>query len=187
MESEPRKPCRVCMEEIREGAVKCIHCGSYQNWRRYLAFSVVVLSLLVALFSVLTVGAPIIKDTFTSSRPVIDVQVLDRVGSVRFTFLVSNGGKGAALIQAVNAPFIVLEDGKEFLSPFFPDSKDWPLLVEPQSFKIVKIHKGGGSYRMDVEKTIARYGEKCRLWIIFRDLNGRTDQVSQSCEIPKMR
>jgi hypothetical protein len=49
------KPCKVCGEEIRESARKCNHCDSYQDWRLNIGFSNTVLSLLVALCSVLTV------------------------------------------------------------------------------------------------------------------------------------
>ncbi len=27
--------CKVCSEEIKNGAAKCVHCGSYQDWTRY--------------------------------------------------------------------------------------------------------------------------------------------------------
>jgi hypothetical protein len=147
-----------------------------------LTFGTVVLSLLVALFSVLTVGAPIIMDTFTPSRPVIDVQILEQAGDVSYNLLISNGGKEAALIQSVKAPTIYA--GGEDEPQSYRPTTGWPLVVEPQSFKIMQVKLYGfNKYgKMDVEKTKARYG--CQLWIGFRDLHGRTERSTVSCRWP---
>ncbi len=50
--------CRVCREPIDPKAIRCNACNSYQNWRRYFGFSAVVLSLLVALISVISAVGP---------------------------------------------------------------------------------------------------------------------------------
>jgi hypothetical protein len=64
MEKKPNEivQCIVCQEDIRKMARKCIHCDSFQDWRRYLNFSNTVLALLVALLSVSTVLAPVLKE-----------------------------------------------------------------------------------------------------------------------------
>ena len=54
-----KKQCTTCGEEIANSARKCIHCDTYQDWRRYLTFSSTVLALLVALLSVATVAGPV--------------------------------------------------------------------------------------------------------------------------------
>lgn len=59
------KSCKVCGETIKKMARVCGHCNNYQDWRRDLTFSGTVLSLLVALFSVLTVGLPVITGLMT--------------------------------------------------------------------------------------------------------------------------
>src|SRR5215467_12617372 len=59
------KSCKVCGEDIKKEARKCTHCDSYQDWRANVGFSNTVLSLLVALCSVLTVAVPVILDTVT--------------------------------------------------------------------------------------------------------------------------
>lgn len=58
------KPCRVCGEDIKASAQKCIRCDSYQDWRGRLGLSSTVLALLVALISVITNGVPIISAAF---------------------------------------------------------------------------------------------------------------------------
>jgi hypothetical protein len=50
--------CRVCKEPMNPGATRCTACHSYQNWRRYFDVSAVVLSLLVALVSVVSAVGP---------------------------------------------------------------------------------------------------------------------------------
>jgi hypothetical protein len=61
------KPCVVCQEPIKLHASKCIHCGSYQDWRSNISFSLStsVLSLLVALITVLTAAVPVLKEALT--------------------------------------------------------------------------------------------------------------------------
>jgi hypothetical protein len=59
------KPCRVCGEEIKAVARKCIHCDSYQDWHADVNVSSTFLSLMVALFSVLTVAVPVITAALT--------------------------------------------------------------------------------------------------------------------------
>jgi hypothetical protein len=58
------KPCRVCGEDIKFSAQKCIHCDSYQDWRVRLGIGSTVLALLVALVSVVTNGVPILRAAF---------------------------------------------------------------------------------------------------------------------------
>lgn len=65
--------CNVCKETIQDGAAKCVHCGSYQNWRRYLNLSSAVLALLVALFSVSGLVLPKLIKTFERKNTKIDV------------------------------------------------------------------------------------------------------------------
>lgn len=56
--------CLVCREEIRPDALKCVHCDSFQDWRRHVNLSNTVLALLVALVSVSTVLLPILNELF---------------------------------------------------------------------------------------------------------------------------
>lgn len=59
------KRCKVCAEPINISAKKCIHCQSDQEWTSRLGFSATVLSLLVALITVLTAAIPVIRDAIT--------------------------------------------------------------------------------------------------------------------------
>ena len=55
---EKTSRCRVCREPIYPKAKRCNACRAYQDWRRYFDFSAVVLSLLVALISVISAVGP---------------------------------------------------------------------------------------------------------------------------------
>jgi hypothetical protein len=50
--------CSSCQEPIHERAKLCKTCKSYQDWRRHFQFSAIVLSLLVALISVISAVGP---------------------------------------------------------------------------------------------------------------------------------
>jgi hypothetical protein len=58
-------PCAVCRESIKQGAKKCIRCGSALDWRRWLGVSETTLALLVALISVIGSTGPRIIELFT--------------------------------------------------------------------------------------------------------------------------
>lgn len=83
--SSPTKPCKICAEEIKVAAKQCIHCKSYQDWRSRLGFSTTILSLLVALVSVLTTAVPVVKTAITPNNSVLTFTVQ---GSTLDTILV---------------------------------------------------------------------------------------------------
>jgi len=62
------QPCRLCKHAIPVGARLCSECGSYQNWLGSLNRSSLVLSLLVALASVLSIAIPAVKTALRPSR-----------------------------------------------------------------------------------------------------------------------
>jgi hypothetical protein len=85
------KRCKVCAEPINISAKKCIHCQSDQEWTSRLGFSATVLSLLVALITVLTAAIPVVRDAITprDSGLTASFQGADRNGVY---VLVSNDG-----------------------------------------------------------------------------------------------
>lgn len=78
----PKQRCIACRQEIEAGATICVHCKTPQTWRRYLLFSSTVLSLLVALASVLGLTLPILQKSFHSPRSNITVSLLS-VGDIK--------------------------------------------------------------------------------------------------------
>jgi hypothetical protein len=97
------KSCRICAEEIKWAATQCIHCKSYQDWRSTLGFSTTVLSLLVALVSVLTVALPVFKAAVTPKNSALTYTVQGSTEG-RIFVLVSNLGNrpGSVAHAALN-------------------------------------------------------------------------------------
>jgi len=58
-------PCPVCREQIQPGARKCIHCGSYLDWRRHAAVGANTIPVIAALVAVIAAAsswfAPLIR------------------------------------------------------------------------------------------------------------------------------
>ena len=86
------KPCKVCGEAIKKVARVCIHCNNYQDWRGRINVSSTILSLLIALGSVLTVAVPVLKSALTplNSNLIFSFQ---GASERRLGILVTNGGE----------------------------------------------------------------------------------------------
>lgn len=62
------RPCILCCEQIPSGAKICTKCDAYQDWRRFFGVSGTILTLLVALVSVLAIGGPAVRNALTPNR-----------------------------------------------------------------------------------------------------------------------
>lgn len=128
----------ACLEPIASGARKCIHCGSYQNWRRFLNVGTGMLSLMVALVSVLTVAVPVFKSALTVQQPEMHYSFL-RYRSRTMEVICSNLGQRPGILKRVTLN--VLEEGRE--SELFPVDLTWEVsdpIVRPQESKIVGLY-----------------------------------------------
>lgn len=100
--------CRVCKNAIPAAAQKCSLCDSFQDWRSHFNFSSVVLSLLVALVSVLTAAVPVLRDALTPALADVQYDILT-CSTDEVRILASNVGSrfaivdGAAFEQIVGA------------------------------------------------------------------------------------
>ncbi len=105
--------CRVCGEDIKAAAKKCVHCDSYQDWRGQLGLSTEVLSLLVALISVLTIAVPVFVNAFAveNSRFAFSFQ---RSEELAFTVFVSNEGTRPGVMSNYAVVSVKGDGGKHF-------------------------------------------------------------------------
>ena len=62
------KSCSTCALTIPEKARKCTKCDSFQDWRKYIAFSTTNLALMTALLSVATLAGPNIFNLFGTNN-----------------------------------------------------------------------------------------------------------------------
>src|ERR1700730_10987429 len=85
--------CVVCKESIRLGAKKCVHCDSFQTWRRHIAVGDSFLALLVALVSVLSLSVPLLRTALRPNNSVLKVAFQDVEGPYLFAIASNLGGK----------------------------------------------------------------------------------------------
>lgn len=102
---DSKKHCRICDELISLHAKKCIHCGSYQNWRRFLAVSSAI-AFGLSLFATSVAVWPVVREAWR--RPDSDIRVVSvpRIQSGHVFLLVTNYGKkpGTLDIVTLNLP-----------------------------------------------------------------------------------
>lgn len=99
------KVCDKCKEKIHKDAVICIHCKSYQNWRRHLGLSSTFLSLLLALISVSTVFVTVLSSATVKNDSDINASIINW----QRTYFNDRG----KLTQVLIAEFFVTNSGKK--------------------------------------------------------------------------
>ncbi len=67
-----KKKCISCGEKIKSGAVKCKHCGSYQNWRKYLNPLNTLIALSIGLVTVITISIKSWDNAFSNKSAELD-------------------------------------------------------------------------------------------------------------------
>ena len=174
--------CFACMERLAPGATKCSHCGSFQNWRRYLGLSSVVLSLLVALISVSTVGISVFKDVIIPKRAELNILILKQEGELTFQLLVRNAGNAPGLISIMSRPLVRNgEDWDVTLYPYDPEKREyrsWPVELSANSFEVMKV-RGRLRSAPDMAATKEKFG--CKLEFTVIQLTGDETGHEVSC------
>ena len=94
------KMCTTCAEPIPMAATKCFKCGSYQDWRQYVAFSTTNLALVTALISVLTVAAPALYGTLQPNNSRLAPSFLGFQGTSAVILVVNSGKRPGAVTGA---------------------------------------------------------------------------------------
>lgn len=98
--------CIVCKGAIHSGAQKCIHCESFQDWRSHFGFSAVVLSLLVALISVITASVPVLQRVATPNLADVRYAIVG-CSTDDIRVLASNVGNRVAILTDARFEYIV--------------------------------------------------------------------------------
>jgi len=169
---EGTKPCRACWEPINQHASKCIHCGSEQGWRARLAIGSTTLSLLVALFSVLTVAIPVSVSMLTpkNSKLAFSPQGLTKTN---VSVLVSNNGVRAGSVRSgslhLDSYTVQLHIGGM--------EKNEPKIVEPGKSELVKLYAAGKTDPV---------GDPKKCWVEIKSVDftgsGNDDSVDVGCD-----
>lgn len=98
------KDCRSCGEPIKTAASICIHCQSFQDWRRYFSVGNTVITLVIAFLSVASITMPVIKNTLTANNSDLSIVYLSsEIG--RVNLLVTNEGIRTGTITSLTMKF----------------------------------------------------------------------------------
>lgn len=128
--------CRVCKEEIQDGAKKCIKCGSYQDGRRYFTLSSSVLALMIALISVITWATPVLKEAFKPKDAKLDFYFIGPMPSGYIMITVTNEGSEPAFFSKMSSVRMANAEG-EAVAKFFgmiEEAEREVLIIQPEGF-----------------------------------------------------
>jgi hypothetical protein len=92
--------CKICKQEIPLGAQYCTYCNRYQDVRRVFGLSSTVLSLLVALFAVLNNTWPLLVKIVTPSESNVHCSLLEWQSDY-VKLVVSNTGISPAVVRGL--------------------------------------------------------------------------------------
>lgn len=168
--------CSICKHEMPVGAVKCVKCDSYHDWRRFLGVSSTMLGLLVALVSVLAFAIPIWKETLVPKVMKPHVVLMNVADDGSAIFSISNAGTapGALQLMAIgrdknvaNFDLLALYSGDALLAPGEAQIKRLYLKTEPSENSL------------DLESAMRMFRSKsaCVMQAFFIDVNGQRIKV----------
>jgi hypothetical protein len=130
------KRCVVCAEPINAAAVKCVHCGGDQTViRQRIGVSTNVLSMMVALVSVMGVVVPLLIQSATPDDSSL-IFSLQYATDKELFVIVSNQGKEPGTVATAH---LLLKDGKSVQlrsSEFAPVE-----VVDPKKSILLRFHK----------------------------------------------
>ena len=149
--------CIICKEKIHIDAIKCPHCGSFQNWRRHLGISSSFLSIMVAFISVLTVFITVMSDSTIKNDSDVNASIIswqrtyfNDLGALTQVLiveaLVTNSGKKPAAIKAFSIKgagekqFQYLRSGPLEYTDMHPHREIKAQIVEPGKTLLLKHH-----------------------------------------------
>jgi hypothetical protein len=180
------KPCVVCQEPIRAHAKKCVHCGSYQDWRSNISMSLItsVLSLLVALVTVLTAAVPVARDALTPHNS--DLMFSFQGAStdpIRLIVLATNRGVRPGTVHPASSLLTMSGKLSMPLGLAEPEPSDSPpTIIEPGESRLFSFHIWAGEAPGDTDDSI--YAGRCLLKIPTTDFAGKPDdhEIDVGCK-----
>lgn len=148
--------------EIEDGALKCVHCSSYQDWRRRLSVGNTTLALLIALLSSVGLLASLYSQFFEPKRSEVSFFPVG-IRPDGLYFVVSNAGNIPGVAHGAN---IQTRNGEQLTCSFKQDNFDFGALVEPNTTHPLRCVFDGE--RIEDASTL------CEFSILVFDSNGLT-------------
>ena len=118
-QSDRDDTCIACKKPIMKEATKCAHCGTRQDWRRYIGFSSTILALIVAFLSILTVAVPVIIKALEPRGASLHFALGEYNGDPTSVYVIAtNSGTKIGIIKAVFLEEVGSDKGPVFKYKF---------------------------------------------------------------------
>lgn len=159
--------CCDCKNQIHDGAKKCHHCGSYQNWIRHFNTFALFTGFSLTLLSIWTI--PFINGAFQSKQAELATSIIGGEYN-KLEFMIANTGNQPAAITSIEI------DSK--FSTWYLDNQLAGSLLEPGQAKVLNASNGApipSPLSPQVENILDSRGElkkNCTLVIQYVELNG---------------
>ncbi len=180
------KECRDCIQPIKDKAIKCNHCGAYQNWLRFIGTGTLLAGFVLTWISIW--AASPIKDAIEPKHADLKISILDSDYS-HITFMISNvGNRSAGLVQ------IEIEAKGEFgPTTWYLNSELDKQLLDPGKAYIVEAsnnHAIPKAHSQEVQAYLSGKGIKfeknCDLVLQYVQLNGNKEYLYYSFPCDKV-
>lgn len=98
-----RVQCSTCGEKISCEARKCIHCSTYQDWRRHLTFSTGLIALIASVLAGVGASYPVLREAWRIPDSNLRVSSTPLFEDGNVILLVTNSGVKPGVVDSVNA------------------------------------------------------------------------------------
>ena len=176
--TEATRTCRTCGEEIKPLARKCIHCGSYQDFRSYLSAAIItVLSLIVALVSLVITATPLISKAVKGESSNFSFSIQSPTDKA-IPIFISNSGTRPGTVWRVELT-LARQDSvrwEEHELKVVGEQVQWPLLVEPGTSRLFNFSYPVPHDNLDIQY---KYNGQCSLVMFVTDFSGTDGAIRQ--------
>ena len=131
--------CKLCKEEIKDDAKVCIHCGSLQNWKRYLNFSSLILSLVIAAFTVFGFTYPYLKEKLQPLKTQLSATIMGTSKEYLYLFVSNTGNRAGSIKDVFFTDFAVSKKLNRRSHDFFAQSLKEFKVIQPGQSQIIKL------------------------------------------------
>jgi hypothetical protein len=98
IEKPEKQVCRDCASDLKEGAIKCASCGSYQNWQARIQSGQLLFGFVLLVLSLIALKP--VKDLILGTEPRLHAAILSADGGHAVVVL-SNSGNGIAVLKSI--------------------------------------------------------------------------------------
>jgi hypothetical protein len=110
--NDDRIRCSTCQELILQGAKKCIHCESFQDWRRHLTANTAILAACISLVVAIPAVVPFVHEAWRKSDSNMAIAAVSSVQYGRIHVLMTNFGKKAGAVDFMKVLLPIKEPSK---------------------------------------------------------------------------